>query len=295
MKQIWKFIIGFVAIILVLSLAMTVGAVVLLVVSIYFGVKYYQSYRADKGSVTPIFKQWWLYTGILAFLFMFAALGSNNTKPTKLTVNETFVTNDNGIATISGKTSPDYDVNIDNIKQTTADSSGKFSFEYNLKDDSKKSLRLEVSKDAAEKTKKSKLIYVKPSDKFLANRTSLAEESSRAAESARQQEEAKAAQKKVEKEQAKDITRLATKPTSEQEVILTQLAEQTFPQKYPYKGSKIHSILGVIQPWTQDGADWYSKYKATIVNAFGAKRDATLEIKITPTSANSGNVSFTDY
>lgn len=57
MKQIWKFFIGLVVAIIVISLAMTVGAAILLGVSIYFGVKYYQKYKADKSSVTPIFKQ----------------------------------------------------------------------------------------------------------------------------------------------------------------------------------------------------------------------------------------------
>lgn len=309
MKQIWKFFIGLVVAIIVISLAMTVGAVILLGVSIYFGVKYYQKYKADKSSVTPIFKQWWIYTGVLSLLLLLIGFGSDSNKDnksTKLTVNETFVTNDKGVATISGKTSPDYDVNIDNVKQTAADSDGKFSFEYNLKGNSKKSLRLEVSKDYDDNTKKSKRIYVKPSKKFLANRESLAQESSRAAvasesqrkaasESSESQKKAESEKAKVESEQASDITRLSEKPTDEQSAVLTQLANQTFSKKYPYKGSKIHTILGNIQPWTKDGNVWFAKYEATIANAFNAKRDATLEIRITPLSRDSGNVSFEDY
>lgn len=291
MKKIWGLIVGFIVIIAVLSVALALGLFVLLGVSVYFGIKYYQNYKKDKGSVSPMFKQWWLYTGILSLIFMIAAMGSNSDKDVKqasLTVNETFTTNDKGVATISGRTAPNYDVNVDDVKKTSADSDGKFSFEYTLKDDSRKSLRLETSKDYDDKTKKSKVIYVKPSEKYLADKESLAQESSRISESA-------ASQKKIDEEKASDITLLSDKPTSEQSAILTHLANQTFPQKYPYKGSKIHTILGNIQPWTKNGNDWYSKYKATIVNAFGAKRDTTLEIRITPISKDSGNVSFTDY
>lgn len=296
MKKIWGLIVGFIALIIILSMALTLGLFVLLAVSVYFGIKYYQAYRKDKGSVSPVYKQWWIYTGIFALLFMIGALGSSNAdKPTTLTVNDSFVTNDKGVATISGKTTPDYDVNIDDVKQTSADSDGKFSFEYTLKSDSKKSLRLEVSKDYNDKTKKSKVVYVKPSKKFLANKASAALASSSASESSKQKQQAEKEKAKVESEQASDITRLAEKPTAEQSVVLTQLADQTFPQKYPYKGSKIHSILGNIQPWTKDGDVWFAKYEATIANAFNAKRDATLEIRIKPTSSNSGDVSFTDY
>lgn len=175
MKKILGLIIGLVVFIVVLSVALTLGLFVLLAVSIYFGVKYYQAYRKDKSSVGPIYKQWWLYTGVISLLFMFASLGSGSTenvKPTKLAVNEAFVTNDKGVATISGKTSPEYDVNIDNLKQTAADSDGNFSFKYKLKDANKKSLRLEVEKNFDNKTKKSKTIYVKPSDSFVAAESS---------------------------------------------------------------------------------------------------------------------------
>ncbi|MGH2195727.1 hypothetical protein ACQ10F_14370, partial [Enterococcus faecalis] len=64
---------------------------------------------------------------------------------------------------------------------------------------------------------------------------------------------------------------------------------------YPYKGSKMHSIIGVIQPWTQKDGKWYQKVSATIVNAYGAKREANVEIHITPQSADSGLVEIIDY
>ncbi|WP_313630112.1 hypothetical protein [Enterococcus devriesei] len=48
--------------------------------------------------------------------------------------------------------------------------------------------------------------------------------------------------------------------------------------------------MGVSQPWTQLDGKWYKKVDATIVNAFGAEQDATVEIHIAPVNATSGNV-----
>lgn len=104
-------------------------------------------------------------------------------------------------------------------------------------------------------------------------------------------EESKAA----EEQRNKDITIMADEPTSEQAITLTQLAQQRFDEVYPYKGSKIHSVLGVIQDWTQKDGSWYYKSEATIVNAFGAERKATVEINISPVGPDSGNVSIIDY
>ncbi|EEU85744.1 hypothetical protein [Enterococcus faecalis] len=92
-----------------------------------------------------------------------------------------------------------------------------------------------------------------------------------------------------------DITKLADEPTLEQQTVLDTLAKHQFNDMYPYKGSKMHSIIGVIQPWTQKDGKWYQKVSATIVNAYGAKREANVEIHITPQSADSGLVEIIDY
>lgn len=53
--------------------------------------------------------------------------------------------------------------------------------------------------------------------------------------------------------------------------------------------------MGVSQPWTQLDGKWYKKVDATIVNAFGAEQDATVEIHIAPVNATSGNVEILTY
>ncbi|MGH2251900.1 hypothetical protein ACQ1Y7_15325, partial [Enterococcus faecalis] len=48
-----------------------------------------------------------------------------------------------------------------------------------------------------------------------------------------------------------DITKLADEPTLEEQTVLDTLAKHQFKDMYPYKGSKMNSSIGVIQPWTQ--------------------------------------------
>ncbi|EGP1920652.1 hypothetical protein HGQ52_000534 [Enterococcus faecium] len=117
-----------------------------------------------------------------------------------------------------------------------------------------------------------------------------------AAEEARKiNEEKTKASKEAEEQKKSDITILSDKPTTEQETTLEDLASQQFKQQFPYKGSKMHSVLGVIQPWTQSDGRWYKKVQATIVNGFGAEQDTTIEIHITPASATSGTVEIINY
>lgn len=93
-----------------------------------------------------------------------------------------------------------------------------------------------------------------------------------------------------------DIRKLTQTPSSDQQRELDILADQAFAQKYRYKGSKLHSIIGVVQPWTAvDGETWYKKLDATIVNAYGAERTNNIEIHIEPTGEASGIVTFVDY
>lgn len=111
-------------------------------------------------------------------------------------------------------------------------------------------------------------------------------------EAEKQKEKADEEKNKAENE---DITKLAENPTSEQTLLLQNLANQKFNQDYPYKGSKLHSLTGRIQNWTADGDRWFAKIKATIVNEYGAKRDATVEIFIVPTDTTSGEVTLDVY
>lgn len=92
-----------------------------------------------------------------------------------------------------------------------------------------------------------------------------------------------------------DITYLTDNPSLEQKTTLDQLANMRFKQMFPYKGSKIHSIMGVIQEWTLIDDHWYYKAQATIVNAFGAKMDQVIEITIKPTGPKQGEVDILAY
>lgn len=115
------------------------------------------------------------------------------------------------------------------------------------------------------------------------------------AESAALEKEQEAAKKAEEEKNASDITLLAETPTPEQASILTTLAEQQFNAEYPYKGSKIRTIMGVIQDWTKLDDQWYYKVQVVIVNAYGAELETTAEFKVTPVDASSGIVSILVY
>lgn len=92
-----------------------------------------------------------------------------------------------------------------------------------------------------------------------------------------------------------DITKLSSEPTSKQQTTLRVLGKQAFEQQYPYKGSKMHSIMGIIQDWTQKGDVWFFKCEATIVNEYGAELETVVEITIEPTGPESGNVTVLHY
>lgn len=103
-------------------------------------------------------------------------------------------------------------------------------------------------------------------------------------------------QEAIDAEASKDdITKLSTDPTIEQQTTLSNLAQQQFDSMFPYKGSKMKSIMGVIQPWTAVDDHWFYKVEATVVNAFGAEQDTVVEVTIVPTGAQSGQVSITNY
>ncbi len=180
--------------------------------------------------------------------------------------NEEFSTDKDGKATITGTTMPNADVTVgygivgDSVK---ADSDGKFSLEHTLSNPEDEDLEINANLDG---------------------------------ESAKSEVTVKASQEMIDQDaKDKDITNLSSDPSDEQRMILQDLAKQKFEQDYPYKGSKIHSIAGVIQPWTQNGDAWFYKAQATVVNAFGAEQDCVIEVTITPTGASSGNVELIAY
>ncbi|WP_057769742.1 hypothetical protein [Lactobacillus selangorensis] len=122
-------------------------------------------------------KKYWVF--VLGVLLAFGLTGcaSQKTAKTALSSKDAFTANQYGMATITGKTNPNYIIQADGTQKTTADSKGKFTFQYILVGSSKKKLTLSAIKSVTSKsTKKSKTIYVEPNAK-----TKQQAESSRAA------------------------------------------------------------------------------------------------------------------
>lgn len=184
-------------------------------------------------------------------------------------------------------------------QDTSADSNGNFKFKVKLTENqsSEKFIIHATSKGLKKETRNITVLnnsksYNENQEK-IKKRKADEEASKKAAEDAKKKAETES--KTAEDAKKKDITVLADKPTTEQETILNELAQQQFDKQYPYKGSKIHSIMGVIQNWTQHDGKWFYKAQATIANAFNAKRDANIEITIAPVTSDSGNVTIIDY
>lgn len=176
------------------------------------------------------------------------------------------ISDSNGKVIIKGKTKPDARVSVGMGivgDSTTAGKDGTFELTHELTNAKPEELVINASLDDLST---SETINVKPSEEA-----------------------------KKQEENNNDITKLSKEPTTEQQAILDNLAKQQFEELYPYKGSKMHSILGNIQSWTQNNGSWYKKVEATIVNAYGAERSTTIEIHITPQSPSSGIVEIIEY
>lgn len=190
----------------------------------------------------------------------------------KIETAESFETDSEGNVTITGKTEPNAKVSVGislGNDAVEADSEGNFSIEYKLTKDKEKKIQIIATKDD---TSSSKETIIKPSQAY----------------SEQMQAQASAAA-------VSDIMQLQEEPTSNQETILDSLRDQQFKQQYPYKGSKIKTMMGQIQPWTVNKGRWYYKAECVIVNAFGAEQDANIEVHITPTGESSGNVELIVY
>lgn len=197
---------------------------------------------------------------------------SSSKKEISITTDSSFETDDEGNAVINGKTEPNSKIVIGMGVLNDAvesDSEGNFSINYKLTKDKEEAIQLTASKDNASGSVETTII---PSANYSAQ-----------------------IQAQASAEAVSSIMQLQENPTTNQEVILDSLRDQQFKQEYPYKGSKIKTVLGYIQPWTVNDGKWYYKAECMIVNAFGAERNANIEVHITPTSESSGNVELIVY
>ncbi|MGH1649188.1 hypothetical protein ABE945_15555 [Enterococcus gilvus] len=229
---------------------------------------------------------------------------SSKNEALALTVPKEVLSNDDGHISIKGNTSPHAEVTIGMGvvgDKTTANKSGDFELSYDMDFQDETTLTINSRLDGNSKSSKVKVKM---------NETALAKLEQKEAETSKI-EESKAAEKKRIKESKEaqnntmssssennedsDITKLADGATSGQADILNELALQQFDKSYPYKGSKLHIVLGRIQDWTQKDGKWFAKFDATIVNAFDAERKTNVEVTIEPATASSGYVSFLDY
>jgi len=251
--------------------------------------------RSEKDPNKPIYKKWWFWVVIVLVIGAFGGGGSDEkkeadketTKQSSTTIEtvesttasstapkEVTITlespeveaDKDGNATIKGTTAPGANVSVGAGiigDMVTADDQGNFELVHKLSNAQEEDLTINSNLD---RKTASADVKVKPSQEMI-------------------DQEAK----------NKDITILSADPTDDQAITLQTLAEQQFDIEFPYKGSKIHSITGVIQPWTQNGDAWFYKVQATVVNGFGAEQDCVAEFKITPTGPDSGNVEITAY
>ncbi|WP_270520883.1 hypothetical protein [Enterococcus asini] len=237
---------------------------------------------------------------------------ASSSKETKISLtleSSEFTTDAEGIAIIKGTTTPKAKVKVGLGflgDSTKADKNGLFQLKYELNNAEEKELKINVSFDG---DKKSKKVIITPSQDFIAKieaeESKEAEESRKAeeskqieeskeAEESRQIEASKEAEESREKEIGSDITVLSENPTQDQQEILTKLAKQAFKRRFPYKGSKLHTVsgFGKIQDWTQTDDTWFFKCEATIVNAYGAEEKTVIDITILPIGPESGEVNF---
>lgn len=248
-----------------------------------------------KSMDKSIYKKWWFWVIVVLVIGVFGNMGNgdkknantknNDTKKTeisrkktkstnsdkkKLTVEiaDSFETDAEGNVTIAGKTEPKAKVQIGFgviNDPAEADDSGNFTLTYSLTSAKDKKINIRAS---LEGNSESKGILIKPSTEYIASEKS---------------------------NDTSDITVKSEKPTPNQEIVLLELAQQQFDKQFPYKGSKMQSVLGIMQNWTVSDERWFYKVNATIVNAYGAKQEANVEVYITPTSASSGNVEIIAY
>lgn len=77
------------------------------------------------------------------------------------------------------------------------------------------------------------------------------------------------------------------------EIETASLCDSAFHNRYPYKDSKVHSILGVIANTPQETDSRLYKVEVTIQNAFGASYDAIMECVVK--KVNSSTIQITNF
>lgn len=189
----------------------------------------------------------------------------------------------NGEAIIKGTTEPGAKVTVGlGVVGDSAesDTEGNFSLKYKLSGDKDKDLTINSTLDQGTASAK---VRIKQNPEIV-KQNAMEKEANEVKDSNDKKEE-----------EISDITQLAEVPTINQAITLQTLADQQFDATYPIKGSKMHSVLGILQDWTKNGDTWFYKVEGTIVNAFGAERNANIEVTITPTGPDSGIVDIIDY
>ena len=125
-----------------------------------------------------------------------------------------------------------------------------------------------------------------------AERLAQEEEEKRQEEIRQKEKQEKEEQEEKERAERANIMNLTGEATNEQKAVLNDLAKQQFDEMFPYKGSKINSILGVSKDWRAINDEWYYRADAVIVNEFGAEMETQVIIKIVPETESSGYVTI---
>ena len=95
------------------------------------------------------------------------------------------------------------------------------------------------------------------------------------------EEKAAQAQREAEKKAAAEDA--ARRPSS---VFTRTNCENNFNKNYPYRGTTVHNILGVIADQKYGENGWFYKVKVTIANAYGATYDSVLECVVVKNGEN---------
>ena len=125
-----------------------------------------------------------------------------------------------------------------------------------------------------------------------AERLAQEEEEKRQEEIRQKEKQEKEEQEEKERAERANIMNLTGEATNEQKAVLNDLAKQQFDEMFPYKGSKIKTVLGVSKDWRAINNEWYYRADAVIVNEFGAEMETQVIIKIVPETESSGYVTI---
>lgn len=125
-----------------------------------------------------------------------------------------------------------------------------------------------------------------------AERLAQEEEEKRQEEIRQKEKQEKEEREEKERAERANIMNLTGEATSEQKAVLNDLAKQQFDEMFPYKGSKIKTVLGVSKDWRAINNEWYYRADAVIVNEFGAEMETQVIIKIVPETESSGYVTI---